>query len=275
MTNAEQIDQIGYAVVPGVLNKEQVATLRKQMAELFDQPAVYPGDIMNSSKGLLKVRGDVFRRYPQFTWLMFHPPIVNAIKSVLGENFTVIPDVGAQDSGYGHWHKDTAVLERHGHHYHWEPDFKMITVGIYLQDNHPLHAGGIDIAAGTHKIKGITEPPAPKSAIGKFIRRVRNSLIYRGIISDRQYSIPNKAGDMIMFDVNINHRGSQPRTKPVPDAFRKFSFFMECAVDNKHARAFTEFIKEHNKDYDWLIDHHYPEEMKQKAKEMGFNLMEA
>src|SRR4051794_24504831 len=110
MTVQQQKDffeQNGYLLVPGILSREQVASLREALRPKFNLPEDkrHTGDTE-------QVIVDVFSRNPELRWLMFHEPSLKVIRNVLGEDFVVLRETSAHFENYGGWHKDTTSQER-------------------------------------------------------------------------------------------------------------------------------------------------------------------
>lgn len=267
-------DSDGYVVVPGVLTGEQVREVRAFLVDLFGRKPVHRGDLQFPAVSGARgggVRHDIYTRYPELRWMFTHPPIIDALRSLLGEDFVFLPEMVAHDSRYGGWHKDTTPLEAQGETFHWDPGFRMVECGIYLQDNDE-HGGGLDVVPGSHRTPDVTPPP-PKNT---FAHRVRGKLVERGLIKPRPIddvqreggmSIPNRAGDLVIFDVRLDHRATQPTSSSldaVPEDKRKFAIFFVCSSNSEHAPRYRDFLAGQ---YEHLrAGHSYPPEMTELAE---------
>src|SRR5262249_13566498 len=139
MLTTEQIKSFhknGYVLVPNVLTAEQVALLRTGLKPKFDRPEAerYPGD----SDGFLL---DCFSRYPDLRWLLFHPPTLAVLRSLLGDDFVFLREAAAHRQNFGGWHKDTTSQESVGHMFQWLDDYLMVEIAYYLQDNSEEYGG--------------------------------------------------------------------------------------------------------------------------------------
>jgi hypothetical protein len=267
----EQFHRDGYILVPNVLSAEQIAQLRAFLRPRFDLPSAkhFPGDTDH-------FLFDVFNRYPEMRWLLFHEPSMQIIKSLLGEDYAVLREAVAQCNQYGTWHKDTTSQEMLGHVFQRESDYLMLEVAYYLQDNTDELAGGLDVEPGSHL------HPDPflgrrwklHNALGQSVlstawQRVtgRSSEFITDFVS-----IPSKAGDMVIFDFRINHRASQPRNLSAANDSGKLAVFLACSRNNEHVKTYHDFISS-RPEYVYLKDFSYDPELLKQAEGAGINLV--
>lgn len=279
MTALEHYRREGYALFPGILTPEQVATLRTACLEIFERHALGVGDTQT-------VRLDVFSRYETFRWLWLHPPFVAALQAVFGEDFAVVSEDAIHDSGFGGWHRDTESQEVHGERFQWDADFHVGQVALYLQDNVAEYGGGIDVVPGAHRERDPTLalwklklhylyhqrcPPLIKHAIRK-VHDFGPRPIDEASFERRKLAIPSKAGDVVMFDLRIPHKASHPQITPVPEAHRKFALFVVCGRNNRGTRLYRSYI-DSRIDYGYLQNHTHPRAMQEIAHAQGFSLL--
>lgn len=233
-------DREGFVRVPEAIDAAQVAELRRQLAAIFDKPSSYEGDI-NGHPNYKRAYFDAFNRYPELRWIAFHPPIVAALRELLGSDFVYLPEVGIHDSGYGGWHKDSTSQEAAGLRFHWEPDFRMVQCALYLQDNDRNYAGGLDVAVGSHLRRDRIVRPG-RGPISKLAGRA----LYRLKTWDDQRrgtTLSTGAGDLVIFHYRLDHKATSPRLTPVPESHRKFALFMAASANNRHAASYVRYIK--------------------------------
>jgi ectoine hydroxylase-related dioxygenase (phytanoyl-CoA dioxygenase family) len=259
--------QKGYVLVPEVFSREQIANLRQSVATIFEMP-LEPGDI--ARKGVAPAaRLDIFNRYPQLRWILTHQPLVEALESLLGEDFIYLPEAAIQDSGFGGWHKDTSSQERAGHLFHWEPDFMMAQLAVYLQDNSE-YGGGLEVIPGSHRRKDVYVRNRLRDRLN--LNRIRNDLDNRGVWRSG-YSVPSRAGDLVMFDFRLDHRATYPFIKAQPpEEHRKLAVFLACSANNRHAGAYRSFLAS-RPSYPYLRDHRYSPELVAQTTGNKFSLM--
>ncbi len=156
-------------------------------------------------------------RVPEVIGLIVQPRIVAALKAILGPDYVVIPDFhvhrnlfelgdsrrlpthffGIIRSG---WHHDAG--SEGASPYLFEAAYRMVKCGLYLQDNTVEWGGGIEIAAGGHKLP---------------LRSSSNKLNYAAQRIWQTFKIVTKgaplalrAGDFVAFDARLPHCGCLP-----------------------------------------------------------------
>jgi hypothetical protein len=272
MTHNELLKAQGYVVIPQVLSQEEVRKARSILTQIFSKKSNYEGDLYRTSEEGGSVYIDIFSRYKELRWILFNPKFIEGLSSALGKDFVVLPDAAMHDSQYGGWHKDTTSQERNGHTFHYEQDFQVVTTAIYLQDNSAEYGGGLEVVPHSHTEK--TDPFATKPTLIERIKnKLMNSVERKEMKFENQYSVPTKAGDMVIFNLRLTHRATYPEINPVPAEHRKFAIFTICSANNKHARAFTDYIKS-RPDYLHLRNHKYPPELLEESKRYQINLMQ-
>ena len=238
--------------MPNAISPDQVADLREYLIGTFDQKS----DLASDSPTL---RADLCSRHPETRFLLAHPPLVESLSVVLGQDFTYLPEMAAHSSFFSKWHKDTQSPEAAGHEFHWDDDYLMVEAAIYLQDNNE-YGGGLDVVPGSHNRPVATR----KQRIQAWFER------------KRPYSIPSKAGDLVLFHFRIDHRATPPkfgRKAPTGDA-RKLAIFFACSRNNAHVRPYIEFLKEYSP-MSYIDGHEYPPELLDYADKNGLNLTPA
>jgi hypothetical protein len=279
-----QFDRDGYLVVPSVLSLAQIKGLREFLAPKFARPKEerFPGDTDN-------ILFDLVNRYVETRWLLFHPQVVDTLRSLLGDSYAVIRETSAHHEIFSSWHKDTGAQEAEGHRFQWRQDYLMVEAGFYLQDNTDQYGGGLDVVPGAHRIPDpVTKSPAigykpeERTFVQKIAGRVRSAMkkVWGESTAKEEQkeeslpgcvSVPTKAGDLLIFDFRINHRAT-PRRVPKPSNIpEKMAIFFACSRNNEHVRAYHDFIAS-RKDYIYLQNFSYDEDFKRQAKEAGIVL---
>ena len=262
MSRKVAFERDGYLQVPGALSAAQVAEGRRFLASIFDRPSAFEGDY-DAPTG--NVRFDACARYDALRWILLHPPLVEALRELLGTGFAYLPETVAHDSIRGHWHKDTSAQLKAGHRFHFAPDYAMVQCAIYFQDNTVEYGGGVDVIPGSHRAADSYSSP---------LQRVANRLRKKGLWFEKSggTSVMSKAGDLVLFDFRIDHRGTPAARTPIPPEARKFALFIAASADNAHARAYCDYIGG-RADYRFLKEHRYPEAFLDEAKSRGVSLL--
>ncbi|GGD59719.1 phytanoyl-CoA dioxygenase family protein [Croceicoccus mobilis] len=168
----QDIVEQGFCVLPRFLTTDEVERLRLTLARFFERN----GRIYNLGKS----QPNAAMVCPDIGFLISSPKVVEAFRAATGDDnpvFTGHCDIH-QDM-ISDWHKDTG----HGHGYFAEDCFtdgcNVIKMGVYLQDH--VDGNGLSVVPGSHLADDLG--------------------------NDNAVAIPSQAGDVILFDVRITHRG--------------------------------------------------------------------
>ncbi len=217
------------------------------------------------------MRIDIFSRWPEIRWLLFHPGVLAVLRAILGDDFLVLRECAAHVDAYTRWHKDTTSLEAAGHAFHRAADFQMVQAAFYLQDNSTRHGGGLDVAPGSHRTPDPFVDAMKSYRPDTLVERVWHRVFPR---RDRDVAggltLPSRAGDMIVFDFRITHRGTQRRRKP-PRGLEKMAIFVACSRRNAHVAAYHHFL-EGRDSYAYLKGFAYPPDLVAQAAAAGVGL---
>jgi ectoine hydroxylase-related dioxygenase (phytanoyl-CoA dioxygenase family) len=258
----EQFRSDGYTVVPGVLSPAEVARTRAFLAAQFDSGE---HELIDEEGALV----DVLTRFEELRFLLANDRLVGSLRSLLGEEFVLFPISAAHDSVFGIWHKDTTAPERAGLDFHHQPDFLMAQVALYLQDNGE-HGGGLRIVPGSHR-------ESDRAAKRNQSRSLRNRVAHRleqARCDRRAIDIPSKAGDLLMFDFRLNHKGTPPSgpVQDIPPDHRKFAIYLPCSASNEQARAYQRYLESCDYYTHLHNGHEYPSAVRQLAREQRVTL---
>jgi hypothetical protein len=241
------------------------------VSDIFRRPVEFPGDRKN-------IKFMPQTRYPEFRRIINNPKFVAGLKQVFGEDFLMYPEESIHDSGLlGGWHKDTGRQESEGYEFHWEPGFDVATIGLYLQENHEEYAGGLDVVPGSHRVRStVWQNMKSSNTYVKYVLHHldKRNLLPKSIVHGRKgaVSIRHKLGDVVVFNMLLDHRPTHPTKMPVPEEFRKYACFLKCGVNNALAKRYLDFIKTRS-DYVYLREFHYPQEFLEVARQSGVNLV--
>ena len=174
-----QLETDGYAVLPGFLEAADIARLRQIVGGFFDSGR---GAVFN----LGKTQPNAAIEVPELAWLFADSRVTGFFQGVFGERgafFTGHCDI--HNSMVSNWHRDTGGP---GHPYFAEPGFtddcRFYKMASSLQVH--LDGQGRPLRPGSHRQDG---------------KPVGEETILR-----------SRAGDAVVFDVRIDHRGREPST---------------------------------------------------------------
>lgn len=304
MTPTELFKENGFVLFKNVLSSEEITKFRNECEHLVKQSKdVLQGDTDHIRNNVL-VRSDLILK----TFLQ--TKVVEKIEQVCGKNFLILPEISIMQSQYGGWHKDTTSIELFGHSFHKKDDFNVVNVAIYCQDNGEL-GGGLDVVPGSHKsddsfvehYKKISadtkKQEKPQSALQKAItyvmskcnavlvkirlreakepkRFAKGTITYPLASSDKRpgkFTIPTTKGDIVIFDLRMDHKASWPKTEFDPFTVpNKYAFFAICGANNATTQEYIQYLKERSQtqdSYKYLVNYKASPELKQMAEAHG------
>lgn len=280
MSYADGFDRQGFALIPNVFSPEEIARLRESADRITAMPSTYVGDVDNHEK-LATSRADIYARYPEFQWVLFHPPLVEGLKEILGSPVVYIPEQGLQKGFYSNWHRDTTSPRRDKQAWYLKPDFRIAQVAIYLQDNTADFGGGLEVVPGSHKevrqewIEDLGSAMASMMPIGE-----RNQLRLKRLLTlparvparfRRPVSLPIRAGDVVAFDLRIRHRASRGAASTSP-AKTKYGMFMVCSANNECAKDYLTYARDFRAN-ESMKGHAFAAELREQARRTGVILL--
>jgi hypothetical protein len=221
--------QDGFVVVPQVFDQAEMAELRRAAIAQFpdNRPPFQPSF---SSTALFQGPFQPVFRSRRF---------IQALRTVLGEDFVFINEFALHDSFWVGWHTDTATIEGKGNHeFHWSPGFCVVNAAIYLQDH------SLDVVPGSYVrddpfaammrrdngLPNINRMPAPEPNVDP----------YRDAVSVRF-----RAGDVLIFHLRLHHRSSPRTSEAQSDLDRKLAIFMLAGANNTQTRRYRAWLDEY------------------------------
>ncbi len=227
----QQFEDKGYMLVPGVIGQTTVKALRDFLLPQFE-------------KEKTNVLSDAVIRFPQILDVLKTPKLLEVLGELLGRPFVVPPHSSAEHNRFGVFHADTTGAEISGETFHRDPNYRMVTVAIYLQDNNE-YGGGIRLAPGTHskldpyveltKRKAKIREKFNRSPLQQMLKRLTRGKLYDWDkpFRDHPYGedIPTKAGDALIWDMRIAHRAS-PQLVKAQKGGGKISVFFTAGANN-------------------------------------------
>jgi hypothetical protein len=226
----EHYDRDGFVLVPSVLSPQEVAEHRRVIDSEFEKNG---GDYLTTSQCL-----EVSKLYN----LLFLEPIVRVLKEILQPDFTLYPNFNVQKNSFsllGVLHRD---IDSEGKPpYAFQPDYRFVKCGIYLQDNDPEWGGGINVTPRGHRFRRITG--SPKWDFRAF--RIRDTVRMKM----RERRVNSKAGDAIIFDSRLPHSSTMAsryrwedcdygRLRIMPPEHTKYVVYWDASNTASYVRDF-------------------------------------
>jgi Phytanoyl-CoA dioxygenase (PhyH) len=225
--------QDGFVVVPQVFDQTEIAELRRATIAQFpdNRPPFEP-----------KFSGTALFQEP-FRLVFLNRKFIQALRTVLGEDFVFVNEFALHDSLYAGWHTDTVSPDgKGGHEFHWSPGFCVVQNAIYLQDNNE-NGGGLDVVPGSHM---------RDDTLAAMLRRERGFPVFNRMpdpVEDPRrnaVSIPSRAGDVVMFHFRLSHRASPHRREAQNNVDRKLAMFMVAGPNNAQTRRYRAWLDEYD-----------------------------
>lgn len=297
---AAEFQREGFVRVPEAIPTSSIRDARAKLAAIFEtRPDTSIGDVNG-------VRGDIIARHQWLADLFLNERVIGSLKSLLGDDFVMLPETSITDSQFGGWHTDITSAELLGETFRTDPGFKVVNAAIYFQENGRF-GGGLDVVPGSHlkpdvfvaEVKAkydAHEKTKGKKSVKGMIYGVLSAVLPKSLLEFRrkhlktstqplqhesnqpgQYTISQQPGDLVVFDLRLSHKATWPQTHdyPPPEA-RKFSFFAICGANNETTRKYCNYLKkraETQAAYAYLKNHKYPAWLLDRARAAGVTLL--
>ena len=187
----------GYAIYRNIFNSDEISDFRHLVKMSLDEDLESDRAVL-STEGKKKVyytHGDMITK--PISKLFFNNKITNIAREILDEQPCYFGEgnyqVGIGDRGF---HRDSVdelidgkSTRIFGHGPDWNEKYKLIRVGVYLQD-HDKYSGGVKFQKGSNKL------PYNKG---------------KSVLAD------TKAGDVVVWDLRTFHSGNSVRLKGFPN----------------------------------------------------------
>ncbi|MEU7932356.1 phytanoyl-CoA dioxygenase family protein [Micromonospora echinofusca] len=178
------LERDGYLLVRDVLSAEQVERARARC----DSYLLADADAEN------EIEATALLRMPEMNFI-FDERVIAALTTWLGGSLAYYPNYVARLNRRTEWHVDNGFspkfLSDASHVY--DPRFRHVQCVVYLQDNLPGAGGGLDVRPGSHRWAADNEVPDDD-----YLMRAYPDVV----------SIDSRAGDLIVFDGRVMHRGT-------------------------------------------------------------------
>lgn len=184
----EKLQKYGYVVVKQVLSPAIVEVVKKDARKILDASG---GDTMCPSD---------FLRSHALTSALFSVQMRQVINKLFGtqQQLFLYPNFTIRNHLYINWHTDDFFLDAPLEKSTDLPLFYLFNV--YLQDNSLEVGGGLDVQAGT-----------------QHLTLQERSLLSEAEGPNPEHFIASQAGDLIIFDYRVVHRGTMPTMVGRPD----------------------------------------------------------
>jgi hypothetical protein len=173
----DHLDRDGYVVLPGLFKPEEIDRLRMAVTSYFrDRGVIFQ---------MGKTQPNAAIECPDISWLFPDSRVVTTFQAAYGARnvfFTGHCDI--HQNAFSAWHKDTGPANSYFDEDCFVNDCRVYKMAIYLQDHHD--GLGMTLVPGSQR----NAPWGRDEAVGVPLR--------------------SKAGDAVVFDVRMDHRGRRP-----------------------------------------------------------------
>lgn len=173
----EALQANGYTIVRDALTPLEIGTLRRAIAQFIERGE----DIRHLYSGIFKTQVFVPSPDDVFLPLIAHERITQTLRDIFGGPFMFATEMGIAANNVAGWHKDTHSLSPFDRKAH--ADFGVYKVLIYPQDELANDESdfALKVRPGSHWISNFDE--------------------------GKEVSVFVRAGDAIIMDVRLTHRG--------------------------------------------------------------------
>ena len=173
----EQLDRDGYALVPGVLDAAEIARLQ----DIVGRSLRTHGAAFNM--GLTQPNAAI--ECPELSWLFADERVLGAYREAyVGSEMRFTGHCDIHQDSFSTWHKDTGAGDCYFEEDCFVEQCRVIKMAIYLEDH--LDGSGLTVVPGSHRV----------------------SQWHRS--ADGAVSVATRAGDVVLFDIRLDHRGRRP-----------------------------------------------------------------
>jgi ectoine hydroxylase-related dioxygenase (phytanoyl-CoA dioxygenase family) len=259
----EQLSSNGYVVIEKALTVQTVQELRQFLTQQLDAQSANKS-VKSQHKQYRTLIGDFFLKCPQiFEQIYCNEKMLPVLRTLLGDNFVLMPGTSAMRDYFNTLHTDTTEQELMGCTFTRDSDYQFLMAGVYLQDNSEEKGGGMFLVPGSHRLPDpMIKIRRDKEAYeqNRFKKTVDKLFGYKLYNFERRLNehpagidLRTKAGDIILFDARIVHRSSFAEQKDwVPDG-SKLAIFSHFMRNNRHVENHINNLKANLKpEYDYL-----------------------
>ena len=236
----------GFILLPGIFSVNDMQAARETFLKAFSERLYESAPYSNET-----IINDIYSWFPELISVLLTPAFVNAIRSILGDDFVWMPECSIHRNRYIHWHKDTSYQESHGEHSHIGSESPLIQAAIYFQENGP-QGGGLTVLPGTHtdpdKYSKMYRTALHWRAWYWLLKRIKLSAFDHADRHPDKVDIPTDISDLLLFDLRLDHCSTPAAKTPQPTK-DKLAIFNTFARKDEASRQYFEFMKNRTEPY--------------------------
>ena len=271
--NAEKafFQENGYILIKKVYDKYDISAYRKRFVSIFEKE-LWKKSRYNSPT----IINDIYQLFPDLLNIIINENYINAIKKILGEEVVWLPECAIHHNRYINWHKDTTEQEIKGLQSHKVQHEFLIQSATYFQDNSSA-GGGITVIPKSHlgfkedKFKNLYRKQLHYRVHNKIKKTLKISPFDKADRNKNSFQIPNEVGDLLLFDVRIDHKSSGG--KCIEN--QKFAIFNTFGNANNFTKDYLLFMKNRPEPYyEHLRNTKFAKNLYHKAQSLNIKIWE-
>lgn len=240
----EQFDEAGYVVIPSLFSDSEIDEFRAKIQSLSGKQDT-DFDFQKAMRGGWS-QPDGVTQNKDFWPLIFHPKLLQHIRSILGENlrYTQHSDLHVHHGTIG-WHRDSKD-RIFGKGQDWDENlgvYEVARVAIYLQSFKESRFK-LGVIPGSHRFESLITKTEIRCWNSLF--RWKDGGFIAPVLSVKPVWIPIDSGDCVIFNQRLYHSGSRTYGP-------KYSIYLSYGSDNEHSRNHMRYYRHQRKD----LSQHY------------------
>lgn len=200
------LQEYGYLVIRDIVPARQVERIR----------AICDSYLLADAEAENEIEATALLQLPEMNFI-FDERVLQALTAWLGGSLAYYPNYVARLNRRTEWHVDNGFSPKYlpdaSHLY--DPRFRHLQCVVYLQDNQPGPGGGLDVRPGSHHWAATADFPDDD-----YLMRTYPDVV----------TIDSVAGDLIVFDGRIMHRGTP---QDGSHKLRKYGIFWSASRDDR------------------------------------------
>jgi len=267
---AGEFNKKGFLLVSDFYKQIVIQNARKDFVNAFESEIWREAPFSNEN-----IINNIYQYFPELVFQLINADLIALLKNIIGEEIVWIPECSIHRNRYIQWHKDTSIQESYNELSHLNYNSPMIQVAIYFQDN-DNSGGGLTVIPESH----ITNDPYSKMLKNNILNRSYYKLLKLFQCSPfhiaenhpNKLDINTKIGDLLLFDLRIDHRSSIP-TQKNEKMVDKFAIFNTFGKPDSALKGYFDFMKNRPEPfYRYFQTFPLPDIVYQCAKSVGVNI---
>ena len=157
----------------------------------------------------------------------------------------------------------------------------LLQCATYFQDNSKYLGGGLSVIPETHLKKdrfiNIYNKTFSSRLTSRLKKTFKQSIFHKIEKMDQVIDLPIKTGDLLIFDVRLDHRSTFVSNQIPNNSLKneKFAIFNTFGCSNNFTKDYLNFMKKRPEPYyEFLNKSTFPEILYKKADELNITIVE-